>query len=331
MANLIFCPMKPIQHNIRLFLAPLVIGLLSAFHAVAQQDVQFTHNMFNGLIYNPAVAGSKDGMSAFLLTRNQWVGFEGAPTTQTVSIDAPIAKLRGGIGLHIVNDRLGYESQIGANASYAYKLPLNDNAVLSLGLSIGFAQKTIDGANFNPITKGDLHIPVAKISDIIAPDLGFGLFYKSAKMYLALSSSHLTEPLIASKTNSGLETGLKVVRHYFATAGYNYALTPALDIRPSFFLKFTEASIAKPIFDINGLLFYKQRVWIGTSYRSIDAVALLLGFNINEQLRVGYSYDINTSKLANFNSGSHEFVIGYDWKVNTSKRSTIIMKSPRFL
>lgn len=331
MANLIFCLMKTIKHYIFLSLLPVALLALSAFHALAQQDVQFTHNMFNGLIYNPAVAGSKDGISAFLLTRNQWVGFEGAPTTQTVSIDAPITQLRGGVGLHILNDRLGYESQIGANLSYAYKLPLNDNAVLSLGLSVGFAQKTIDGTNFNPITKGDQNIPTAKISDVIAPDLGFGLFYKSDKMYLALSSTHLTEPLIKDSSNPTLETGLKVVRHYFTTAGYNYVLSPAFDIRPSFFLKFTQASITKPIYDLNTLIFYKQKVWIGTSYRSIDAVALLLGFSINEQLRVGYSYDINTSKLANFNSGSHEFVVGYDWKLNTSKPSTIIIKSPRFL
>lgn len=298
----------------------------------AQQDAQFTHNMFNGLIYNPAVAGSKEMASALLLSRNQWVGFEGAPVTQTASINAPFAQLRGGVGLHIVNDKLGYESQLTATASYAYKLPMNNGASLSLGLSLGFVQKTLDGTAFKPIVQGDQHIPTTKISDLVFPDLGFGLLYRSEKVYAAFSSTHLTQPEIKAQSGAGsTETGLKLVRHYFFTTGYNYSLTSVLDVRPSMFLKLTGASISKPIYDLNALFFYKQKVWAGASYRSIDAVALLLGFNITEQLRVGYSYDINTSQLANFNSGSHEFIVGYEWQLQKSKRSGIIIKSPRFL
>ncbi len=297
----------------------------------AQQDVQFTHNMFNGLVYNPAVAGSKETISTFLLSRNQWVGFDGAPVTQTLSINAPVASLKSGVGLHIVNDKLGFESQIGATASFAYKLKLNNNSKLAFGLSVGFSQKTIDGTQFSAINSSDTKIPVNRISDEVFPDVGFGVLYQSTKTYIAYSASHLTQPRVGLKSGVLPETGIRLVRHHFITSGYNYSLSSAIDIRPSVFLKLTELAPTRPVFDINGMVFYKQKVWGGMSYRSIDAVAFLVGFNINEQLRVGYSYDLNTSQLANFNSGSHEIVIGYDWKITNVPRNSLIIKTPRFL
>lgn len=284
--------------------------------------------MFNGLIYNPAVAGSRDLIDLVAISRNQWVGFEGAPITQSFTASAPLGKLRSGVGAYVINDKLGFESQISSGIDYAYQLPLQ-TAFISLGLGVGFLQKSIDGSKVNAINQADANLPQGKSAAFVVPDLSLGVMYVRKNAYAGISFSHLTASSSKYAATSG-EGNIPFSRHIYGTAGYEYPLTAHLDIRPTVFIKTTQNNLTNATFDLSSLLFYNKKVWFGLGYRSIDAAEVFAGFATGA-LRLGYCYDINTSRLAKFNGGSHEVVLMYQFSGSKRNRNQIIIKTPRFL
>lgn len=292
----------------RIFTLATIAALsFNALNSLAQQDPQFTMNMFNRLYINPAYAGSNNGICASALHRQQWVGFAGRPMTTVVSVDGTVKALHGGLGLSILSDKLGAQYSGGVKLAYAFRLDLGPGT-LGIGLEGGLLFSTLDGSQLTPIQQGDPNI-VNQSSTGLAPDLGAGLYYHMDKLYFGVSANHLLGSTIEYESGS-VATKFKYARHYFAMAGYTYDMTPTLALKPSIFLK-TDGAATQ--FDVNVSVMWNQMVWGGVSYRIDDAVAIMAGVQFGE-FRVGYSYDITTSNLNSYSSGTHEVMLGYCYK-----------------
>lgn len=310
----------------------------------AQQEAQFTHNMFNIMSFNPGYAGSNADICITSLFREQWVGFqetnrEGksyrvAPQTILFSIEGNVNPLRGGIGAIIYKDMLGQEDNISFKIGYAYRMAWGPGH-LGVGIQAGFLNKTIDFGRFFPIEEGDPLLQGGKESDM-AFDIALGAYYKApGQFYAGISSSQL----IQSQTSFPKDAGSpKLKRHYFLIGGYYYTLpnNPSIEIIPSLFIK---SDFASTQFDVNVIGIYNAQFWGGLTYRPVDAISVLLGArpfaNIPgnfETLGIGYSYDITTSAMgaAGRSSGSHEIMLNYCFEIKI-ERQVSCYKNVRFL
>ena len=300
--------------RVTLFISLLITGGL----VFSQQDPQFSQNMFNKLANNPGYAGSNEAICATALHRSQWAGFEGAPTTLNLSVDAGIPVINGGIGLNIVKDDIAAFSNLGLQLTYAYRTDLG-NGQMGAGLSLGMFQSGAEGGWFEPAQSGDAVIPMGDVKGS-SMDFGFGIYYNTQDVYIGLSTSHFTEPTI--EWSDGQQMGLE--RHYFLIAGYAHELNPMFTLNPSIYLKSDGASSQ---LDINTNVLYNNKLWGGFSYRLEEGVIALLGMHINESLKFGLAYDVVMSEIQN---NSLEFMLGYCFHVKYD-RPIKSYKNPRFL
>ncbi len=285
-----------------------------------QQDPQFSQNMYNKLFVNPAVAGSNGGLCGTLLYRNQWTGFEGAPKTGLLSVDAAVRPLHGGLGLTVMGlDELGFENTLMVKLAYAYRFPLATGQ-LAIGVDAAFIQKSLDG-DFKYNDPNDNVIPTGSVSGSAIPDMGAGLYYNSDKLYVGASMSHIGEGTIDFGDFKS-----ELARHYYGMIGYRIDISPSLGLTPSVFVKNVKSETQV---DANANLMIKDRFWIGGSYRLEDAIIVMAGINITPNLRLGYSYDITTSDLKDSNDGTHEIMLGYCYYFKP--KVTPILRNVRFL
>ena len=301
----------------------LILSVLSVTTIVsAQQDPQFSQNMFNKLANNPGFAGSRGNISTSVLHRSQWMGFGddggAAASTQNFSIDAELPFLYGGVGLNIVKDNIAEFSNLGLQASYAYRTELGVGQI-GMGMSVGMYQSGINGGALKPAKSGDAAIPTGEVKGS-SLDIGAGIYYNTQDVYVGLSSAHMTEPTVEWSDGQDFD----LVRHYFLIAGYYHELNPVLSLNPSIYLKSDGATSQ---LDINTNLIYNNRMWGGVSYRLDEGLILLAGMNVNDDLRFGIGYDVT---MVNPMSNSLEIMLGYNFKIKTNK-AVSKYKNPRFL
>ena len=271
----------------------------------AQQDPQFSQNMFTKLPVNAGFAGSNDAICGTLLYRNQWTGFGGEPKSMLLSVDMPVEAIHGGIGLSVyAADQLGAEKNMNIRGAYAYRTNLGSGS-LGLGLDFGLQQKSIDGTKFIMNDLNDVNVPTTNVSGKTF-DLGFGAYYNTDKLFAGISASHLTQGKI---TFGNINTTR--VRHYYLMAGYGIDLTSSLTLKPMIQVKSDAVSTQ---LDANANLMINNRFWIGGSYRVQDAIVILAGIELIPNLKLGYSYDLTTSDIKTYSSGSHEIMLGYCYK-----------------
>ena len=280
----------------------------------AQQVPQFSQNMFNKLANNPAIAGSAESVNATVLHRSQWMGFDGAPTTLNLSVDAPFEVLHGGIGLNIVSDAIAEYSNLGVQLSYAYQTDLGNDGQLGIGASAGMFQSGLDGGNLNPADPENFATESGT-----AMDFGGGLYYNTQDVYIGLSTLHITEPTIENEENI-----IGLSRHYFLLAGYYHEINPLVSLNPSIYLK-SDGSTSQ--LDINTNIIYNNKMWGGVSYRLDEGIVLLTGMNINDDLKFGIAYDVVLNKIQN---NSIEFMLGYSYTIDY-ERPIKSHKNPRYL
>lgn len=292
----------------------LLFGVIVVF---AQQDPQFSQYMSNTLAFNPGYAGSKDAICASALHRINWVGFPGAYATSMFTAHAPISpfKINSGVGVTILNDKIGYEKNLGFNVVYAYRIDIkNGEGKLGIGVSAGFLNKSMNVDKWEPpegTPVTDPAIPNQKESAMTF-DLGLGLYYRAEKLYLGLSSTNITQPKV--KFEKG---GPDLTRHYYITAGYNLSMpNPSFDLLPSVFIA-SDGSASS--FDFNSIILYNKRIWGGVTYRLKAAIVGMVGLELKNGLRIGYSYDFATTKLSGYNSGTHEITLGYCFNIIREK------------
>ena len=303
----------------RILIIALVVFFLKS--ASAQQDPQFSQNMFNKLANNPGYAGSESGISTSVLHRSQWMGFGddgAAASTQNFSINSEISALNGGVGLNIVKDNIASFSNLGVQASYAYRTQLGFGQI-GMGMSVGMYQSGLNGGALRPSQSGDPVVPTGDVQGSKL-DIGAGLYFNNQNMYIGISSAHMTEPTI--EWTDGQDFNL--TRHYFLISGYNYEINSLLSLHPSIYLKH-DGSTSQ--LDVNTNLIYNDRLWSGLSYRVDEGIILLAGMQVNEDLKFGLAYDLT---ISNPMSNSLELMLGYNFKVQTTK-SISKYKNPRFL
>lgn len=313
--------------KLRLLLASLFIsGAL-----FAQQDPQFTQNMFNKLYFNPAYAGSGDGICGTLLGRYQWVGFEKGevPETQVLSVHAPFNKfIPLGVGLNVYSDQLGRERTIGVKGALSYRQELSAFSslpgVLSAGIGIGIINK-YQGAftNTEYINAGDPLIPNSAVSETNL-DFDFGVYYQSDKLNFGISSTHLNSPDLSGAFNYDIS------RHYYLFGGYQIDnILPNITLEPSLFAKTT---FAQWQVDLNVMAIWNNQFFGGLTYRFGDAAAPMFGIiqdNIaGGTLKACFSYDVGLNSIySNGSSGSYELSVGYCKaiipKIKVSKHHTV--------
>tara|TARA_B110000438_G_C15788206_1_gene639410 strand:- start:859 stop:1794 length:936 start_codon:yes stop_codon:yes gene_type:complete len=289
----------------------LFFVLLSGL-AKAQQDPQFSLNMFNIYSVNPAFSGSYDQFNALAIHRSQWVGYGGgSPTTQHVSVEAPVYFLHGGAGISLVNDKLGNEYSRGVSLSYAYQTKLTKKSELGIGFNVGFMDVGFEGDWVTPGNDqglDDPSIPAIGSNDVV-PDLGLGLYYRMKELYIGYSVTHLNQ---ATAVYDNADRDFEFKRHHYLTLGWLHELTSDLVLRPSMHIKSDQVSTQ---IDFNVNVNYGDNLWGGMTYRLDDAVVVIAGYNINENLKFGYAYDITTSDLKSESSGSHEILLRYSFKM----------------
>ncbi|NND77177.1 MAG: type IX secretion system membrane protein PorP/SprF [Flavobacteriales bacterium] len=307
-----------------------IIALLFVFigfqQAFAQQDYQFTQFMYDRLSINPGVAGSVDNsICATLFGRQQWSGFDNAPKTGLLNAHMPVQRWNSGVGASVFYDKLGQETNTVARLHYAYQFQNFLKGKLGAGVSLGMISKKLgnEWIAIDPVGGDDL-IPNNKTSGAIF-DLGFGLYYYTPQFYLGLSSTHLTEGDIK-------EVNITAARHYWLQTGYTYAMNSNIDINPNVIVKSDAAATSV---DLNLTAMYQKTIWLGVSYRTEDAIAPMIGYqtalqNGKSMLKIGYSYDVNTSLIADYSDGGHEVMVNYCLKLEKPLPPQIF-RDPRFL
>jgi type IX secretion system PorP/SprF family membrane protein len=288
----------------------------------AQQDPQFTHNMFNNAFVNPGSYGLSDGVTVTGIFREQWLGFKDynnekvAPQTLLVTADSPIRFLHGGVGLGIAQDKEAQIKNMLVKLGYSYHLNLG-NAKLGIGLNANFNNKSIDKDKLNPVDEGDPVIVALSADGVMITDMSLGVFLQKPRYYVAFSSTQILE----TEKSSGEAEGVafyKNKRHYYLTGGHDITL-PAFQgyvFTPSVFLKSDMNTFQA---DINLMARYNNKIWGGLSYRISDAISLMIGMAYKD-LEIGYSYDIPTSQIAA--TGSHEIMARYRFKLERDKTRT---------
>lgn len=311
-------------------------GFLLNFAGFAQQRPQYTQYIFNNYLLNPAISGIENYIDLKAGYRTQWTGLDGAPVTNYISVNAPLGKnfLSGdansfggqennpmsrsylqnymaaephhGIGMHAVLDRAGPISRVDVNATYAYHLGLSEKLNIALGVAVGISKVSLDYSKITLENNQDPAI-VASETDRLKPDLGAGLWIYGPQYFVGLSAQQLLGQTLNFTNNSQYTQG-KAVPHFFLTAGYKVFLADDIAAVPSVMIK--KVSPAPNSYDANLKLAFRDKFWVGGSYRHNDSFSALAGFNVSYLFNLSYSYDFTTSELGNVSSGTHEIVLG---------------------
>lgn len=286
----------------RIFSFALVGMTMQYVHG--QQLPQLTQYQFNDYVFNPAIAGSRDMFELRSGHRYQWVGVQDAPRTFTLSGTSPIGE-KMGIGGYLFTDIVGPTRRTGVQFSYAYHLKLTDDLKLSLGLSAGLLQFLIDGSK---ITLHDPSDPAMddQLRGELLPDAKFAFFLYHPRFWFGATAPQLLRNNVYffDQRTSGLS---RMENHYYATGGYRFLLGEDWRLEPSFLLKYVEP--VPPKLDLTATLRYREKIWVGATYRTNDAWAAMVGCWVKESFQFGYSYDIITSNLRNYSTGSHEVML----------------------
>jgi type IX secretion system PorP/SprF family membrane protein len=318
----------------------LAIGLLLfALQTKAQQTIQLSQYMFNGLALNPAYAGYKNDWTLNLSSRLQWVGINNAPQTETISADGLLNNNDPNVGVGFIAtvDQLGPETNTSIYANYAYRIQLNDADTkrLCFGLGVGYMDYSLNGAKFSAIDQGDTYIPAGTESKGI-PDFRFGTYFYTPNWYAGASVFNLASAALDKLSNS--PEVIKPVRTIYLTAGGMVPLSEDIALKPSFMIK--EDFTGPTNLDLTSYIAFNEVVWVGGSYRlglpsfnsslqpnlnTEDAAAAIVQIYINENFRIGYAYDFTTSKLSSYQNGTHELSVSITFP---SRQERVV--SPRY-
>jgi type IX secretion system PorP/SprF family membrane protein len=281
-----------------------------------QQEPQYTQYMFNPTVINPAYAGSTGYGSLFSMYRAQWVGLEGSPRTMNLGYHQPIENSHLGIGANLLRDEIGPTSTTFAAVDVSYTIAFANESRLAFGIKAGGEFFNIDNQklkNFNP----DDPFLQQNMVNQFSPNIGVGLYYYTENSYLGLSVPRLLETRFYDAIAYSETTRRQ---HVYLVGGKVYDLTYNLKFKPAFVSKIVAGAPLQ--LDLTANFLYNERFTVGVAYRWSAAVSALVGFKVNNRLSIGYGYDRETTRLANFNSGSHELFLQFDLLKNGQKVET---------
>lgn len=285
--------------------------LLASLSIIAQQDAQFTQYIYNTININPAYAGSRGTFSIFTLHRAQWVGLQGAPTTNIVSMSTPIFKDNVGLGFTIMNDKIGPSNDSSLAFDFSYNINTSETYKLSFGLKATANLLNIDFTVLNPDDNNDYQFDT-NINDEFSPDIGAGLYLYSDKTYVGLSALNLLETKYFNR-EAAIASSSHVSKtriHYYLMAGHVLDINREIKFKPSILTKMVYGAPLQVDLSANFLI--NDKFVAGVSYRWNAAMSALAGFKINDSWFIGYGYDLEAARLYNFNSGSHEIFLRFE-------------------
>ena len=292
--------------------------MLTCYAGFAQQDAQYTQYMYNTININPAYAGSRGVMSVFGLHRTQWVGLDGAPTTNTFSFNTPISNSNLGVGFSLVNDRIGPTSDNTISADISYTIPMTEVYKLSFGVKASGNIFNLDTDKLDPSNPIDPNLQ--NFNNEFSPNFGAGVYLHSDKLYLGLSVPNFLQD---SKYNDNEVAVFQERMNFYFIGGYVFDVSPSIKFKPAVLTKMVTGSPLQVDASANFLFF--DKFMLGGAYRWDAAVSALAGFQVTDGLFIGYSYDMETTQLRRYNSGSHEVFLRFELFNKVSK-----MVSPRF-
>jgi type IX secretion system PorP/SprF family membrane protein len=297
----------------------LTILTLTIVGVKAQQLPQYSQYVLNRYLINPASAGSENYFMGQTNYRSQWTGITDAPNTYILSANGPLVHEKMGIGGYIFSDVTGPTKRNGINFSYSYHVKINDDIMLSMAINAGILQYTVDGTELTFDQEGD-NIVSNTLENQVFPDAGFSFYLYGPNYYFGASAPQLIRNQLDFE-NSIKDPSGRLVNHYFITGGYTYEINGDFELEPSFLLKYVKPTPLSYEFTLRGI--YREMAWVGLSYRRNDAVGLLFGYTFQENLSIGYSYDIIQSDLQDYSGGSHEIMLSIRFnKGGSTKRES---------
>jgi type IX secretion system PorP/SprF family membrane protein len=292
--------------------------MFTAIASFAQQDAQYTQYMYNTVNVNPAYAGTRGALSIFALHRTQWVGLDGAPVTNTVSVNTPFNNSKVGLGVSIINDEIGPSTNNSVSVDISYYIPVSESYKLSFGVKGTANIFNIDVTKLNPGDESDPQFQ--NIDNEFSPNIGAGLYLHSHKAYVGFSIPNFVE------TNAYNDNEVRVYKekiNYYLIGGYVFDLGSYIKFKPTFMAKMTEGAPLQ--LDVSGNFMFNEKFTVGLAYRWSASLSAMVGFQISDGFYIGYAYDFETTELDNYNSGSHEIFLRYEIFKKNSK-----MVTPRF-
>lgn len=294
--------------------------LLNCFVLVAQQDAQYTQYMYNTANVNPAYVGSRGCFSTLLMHRNQWVGLEGAPVTNTATIHSPMGEnSRIGLGISVVNDRLGPSNENTLSVDISYTIPTSESFKLAFGMKTTANFFNVD---FNKLKTFDTTDGLVRqnIDNRFSPNIGIGTYLYSNKTYIGVSIPYMLE-------NNYYDNDIQYVAseriHFYTIVGHVFDLSSLVKFKPATLVKVVKGAPLQV--DLSGNFLFFDKLTLGAAYRWSAAMSGMVGFQISNSWLIGYAYDKETTRLGNFNSGSHEIFLRYELFKKYDK-----VVSPRF-
>lgn len=291
---------------------------LVGFSGFAQQDAQYTQYMYNTINVNPAYAGSRGTLSIFGLHRTQWVGLDGAPVTNALSLNTPITNTNLGIGLSFVNDRIGPTVENTISADVSYTVQTSETYQLSFGIKGTANLFNLDVTRLNQRHQNDPKLQ--NLSNDFSPNVGAGIYFHSDKSYIGLSVPNFFETIRYDDNSVAVN---KDRMNFYLIGGYVFDLNPNLKFKPAFLGKMVDGAPLQ--LDVSGNFLFNDKFVLGAAWRWSAAMSFMAGFQVTKGMYIGYGYDLETTKLANYNSGSHEVFLRFE----VFKRQDRIV-SPRF-
>ncbi len=286
----------------------IILGLLlNSFFAIAQQEAQYTQYMYNTANINPAYAGSRGSLSALIMHRTQWVGLEGAPVTNVATISSPLGiSQRFGLGVSFVNDKLGPSDNNVISVDLSYYVPTSENFKLAFGVKGTADMFNVDFNKVKLFNPND-NLNRENIDNRFSANVGAGLYWYSDKTYLGVSVPYILE-------NHYYDNDIQYVAsermHFHILAGHVFDLSKELKFKPSVLSKVVQGAPLQVDLSANFLFF--DKLTLGAAYRWSAAVSAMAGFQLSDSWMIGYAYDKETTRLGNFNSGSHEIFLRYE-------------------
>lgn len=304
----------------QVFAKVLFFVMLSMGTLYGQQDAQYTQYMYNTVSVNPGYAGSRGHISVAALHRSQWLGLDGAPTTQTLNVHSPIGYRGVGLGLSVVKDDIGPTSETNFDIDFSYTIYTSTEGRLSFGLKAGANLLDIRFSELNQFAPDQTL--EQDIDNRFTPNFGAGVYYHTNKFYAGLSVPRFLET--SHFEESSLSTAREQMNFYLIT-GYVWDLNPSLKFKPTLLSKLVQGAPLQV--DVSANFMLNDKFILGAAYRWDAAVSAMIGFNISDGFLLGMAYDREITELgsAAFNNGSFEVILRYDFI--SSKGN---LKSPRF-
>jgi type IX secretion system PorP/SprF family membrane protein len=305
-------------------LGSIIFGFFAIATLYAQQEAQFTNYMYNTMNINPAYAGSRGNLSVFGLHRTQWVGVDGAPTTNTFAIHSPLRDSKIGLGLNFSSDAIGPSSETTISSDFSYTINTSETFKLAFGLRATAHLLNVDFSKLNIYNKGDI-LAKYNIDNRFSPNFGAGAYWYSEDTFLGISIPNILEVQHFNRNQiaAGSSSVSKERMHFHIIGGKVFDIHPSIQFKPAFLAKIVEGAPLQ--MDVSANFLFHEKFTLGAAYRWDAAMSALAGFQVNENWFIGYGYDTDVTNLSHYNAGSHELFLRYEFNKKSNK-----IVNPRF-